>query len=281
MDDGQTTIEIQPTNPEMIYVPDYNPEYIWGPPAWGGYPALYYPGFAFGFHSGIYIGGFFGDLGWGGWGWGPNWHRHAVYENPSFFHRYGFRSEGRWGDRGQYGGGRVQWTHNGDHRMGASYSHPTAGYGSGGSYGGRASFGGAFSSHPINGGAYRTAPSYGGLRNAPSNGGNMYRPAPPAYGGMRSGPTYRPAPVPGANVYRQAPAYRAPAFNGNAYRPAPAPAYRSAPAYNGNAYRSAPSFGGMRSAPPSRPAPSFGGGQRDGGGGGFRSSGGGFRGGRR
>src|SRR6266581_2439875 len=32
-------IEIQPTDPEMVYVPSYNPEYIWGAPAYG----YYYP----------------------------------------------------------------------------------------------------------------------------------------------------------------------------------------------------------------------------------------------
>src|SRR5713101_2909971 len=46
---GQTVIEIQPANPEVVYVPAYNPEYIWGPPAYGYYPPLYYPGYAYGF----------------------------------------------------------------------------------------------------------------------------------------------------------------------------------------------------------------------------------------
>ena len=40
---GQTAIEIQPADPQVIYVPTYNPEYIWGPPAYGYYPPLYYP----------------------------------------------------------------------------------------------------------------------------------------------------------------------------------------------------------------------------------------------
>ena len=61
---GQSAIEIQPANPQEIYVPVYQPEYIWGPPAWGAYPDLWYPpgyGFDFGFAflPGIYLGGFF------------------------------------------------------------------------------------------------------------------------------------------------------------------------------------------------------------------------------
>jgi hypothetical protein len=66
----QTAIQIQPADPQVVYVPAYNPAYVWGPPVYGYYPPLFYPGvgFGFGFGPGIYIGGFFGGLGWGGWG---------------------------------------------------------------------------------------------------------------------------------------------------------------------------------------------------------------------
>ena len=70
----RSAIEIRPANPEVIYVPYYNPEYIRGPPLYGYYPAWGYPGFGvslgFGFGHGIYIGGFFGGLasGWLGVG---------------------------------------------------------------------------------------------------------------------------------------------------------------------------------------------------------------------
>ena len=99
----------------------YNPEYIWGPPAYGYYPPLYYPevGFGFGFGPGIYIGGFFGGLGWGGWGWGPNWFGHSIYVNNYFFHRYGFNDF--------HGGGSFQgrgaWAHDPGHRLGVPYSN--------------------------------------------------------------------------------------------------------------------------------------------------------------
>jgi len=73
MQGDQSAIDIQPANPEEVYVPYYNPQYIWGPPAYGYYPPWDYLdigyGFGYGFGPGIYIGGFFGGLGWGGWGW--------------------------------------------------------------------------------------------------------------------------------------------------------------------------------------------------------------------
>ncbi len=116
---GQAAIDIQPADPQVVYVPVYNPAYIWGPPAYGFYPPLFYPeiGFGFGFGPGIYIGGFFGGLGWGGWGWGPSWFGHSIYVNNYFFHRYGFNDF--------HGGGAFQgrgaWAHDPGHRLGVPY----------------------------------------------------------------------------------------------------------------------------------------------------------------
>src|SRR5208283_3778793 len=56
---GQSAITIQPADPQVIYVPTYDPAYIWGPPAWGYYPSLFYPTYGFGFGFGIPIGGLF------------------------------------------------------------------------------------------------------------------------------------------------------------------------------------------------------------------------------
>ena len=117
--DGNTAIDIQPTNPQVVYVPVYNPAYVWGPPAWGYYPPLYYPafGFGFGFGPGIYLGGFFGGLGWGGWGWGPNWFGGSIFERGFFFSHYGYH--GFVGGRGFAGAG--VWAHNPEHRQGVAY----------------------------------------------------------------------------------------------------------------------------------------------------------------
>ena len=72
--DGRDAIEIQPADPQVIYVPVYRPAYVWGPPVWGAYPDLWYPagfGFGFGFGPGYYMSSYYpGWGGWGGWGWG-------------------------------------------------------------------------------------------------------------------------------------------------------------------------------------------------------------------
>jgi hypothetical protein len=119
--DNQSAIEIQPANPQVIYVPVYNPAYVWGPPAWGAYPDLWYPdgfGFGFGFGPGIYIGSFF--PGWGGWGWGCGWFGNGLFVNTGFFSRYGFRGFGG-GFVGRGFGGRSAWAHDPGHRMGVPY----------------------------------------------------------------------------------------------------------------------------------------------------------------
>ncbi len=116
---GQTAIEIQPPEPGVVYVPNYNPEWVWGPPVYGYYPPLLYPGFdvGFGFFPGIDLGFYFGG-GWGlwggfGWGWGPNWFTGGIILNGNFFHRYGFSDF--------HGGLGGVWAHNPAHRLGVPY----------------------------------------------------------------------------------------------------------------------------------------------------------------
>lgn len=117
---GQTAITIDPANPQVIYVPVYNPAYIWGPPIYGFYPPLYYPavGFGFSFLPGISIGAYFGGFGiWGGlgWGWGPNWFGGTIIVNNHFFHRYGFHEF--------HGPANGVWVHNPEHRLGVPYAN--------------------------------------------------------------------------------------------------------------------------------------------------------------
>jgi hypothetical protein len=102
---GQSAITIQPVDPQVVYVPVYDPAYIWGPPLIGFYPPLIYPGFGVGFSflPGISIGAYFGGFGiWGGlgWGWGPNWFGGSIIINDNFFHRYGFREYHGFGSGG-------------------------------------------------------------------------------------------------------------------------------------------------------------------------------------
>src|ERR1039458_4001062 len=122
---GQTAIDIAPADPQVIYVPEYDPAYVWGPPAWGYYPPLYYAGYGFGFYPGINMGLYFGSWGgWGyggwGWGWGPNWFGGSMFVNGGFFNRYGFRGGAF---AGGIGGGRGLWQHDASHRLGVGYSN--------------------------------------------------------------------------------------------------------------------------------------------------------------
>jgi hypothetical protein len=117
----QNAIVIQPASPDVIYVPTYDPAYIWGPPMWGYYPDLYYPAFGFGFYPGFNVGLCFGGWGggWGGWGWGPNWYGGGLFVNGGFFNRYGY-GFGRFG-AGVGFAGRGAWAHDPGHRLGVAY----------------------------------------------------------------------------------------------------------------------------------------------------------------
>jgi hypothetical protein len=119
---AQEAIEIAPAEPQVIYVPEYDPAYVWGPAAWGYYPPLTYARYGFGFGPGIDIGFCFADWGgWAwrgwGWGWGPNWFGGSVFVNGAFFRHYGFHG------RFLAGGfaGRAPWRHDPGHRLGVSY----------------------------------------------------------------------------------------------------------------------------------------------------------------
>jgi uncharacterized membrane protein YgcG len=122
---GQSAIEIMPADPQVIYVPTYDPTYIWGPPAYGYYPSLFYPSYGWGFYPGFNIGLCFGGWGgWGfggwGWGWGPNWFGGGLFVNAGFFGRYGYHGYG-------FGGagfrGTTAWAHDPGHRLGVGYSN--------------------------------------------------------------------------------------------------------------------------------------------------------------
>jgi len=85
-------IDIEPAEPDVVYVPAYNPWLIYGYPivAWPGwypYPGIWFGGpyFSFGLGFGI---GWFGGFGWG-WGhWGFDWHnRYATFGGGRYFSR--------------------------------------------------------------------------------------------------------------------------------------------------------------------------------------------------
>ena len=72
-----STIVVQPANPDIVYVPAYNPWDAYGDPlmAWPGwypYPGIWFGGPYLSFGMGFGI-GFFGGFGWGWNHWGCNW----------------------------------------------------------------------------------------------------------------------------------------------------------------------------------------------------------------
>lgn len=134
---GQAAIEIQPTDPQVVYVPTYDPAYFWGAaPGLYPWPGLFYPsiGLGWGWGLGINLGFYFpGCCGWGGWGWGFGWFGGGLYVNNAFFHRWGY-AEFHGG--GAYG--RSAWAHDPAHRGGVPYPHSVAGRFAGGNVRGAA-----------------------------------------------------------------------------------------------------------------------------------------------
>ncbi len=114
----QTVIKIEPANPQVIYVPAYNPTIVYGAWMYPGYPPyywppppLYYPGGALvrGFAWGVGVaaaGAMFGGCNWGRGDVNINVNRATSIDN-NF-------------NRNNVGGGG-QWQHDASHRKGVSY----------------------------------------------------------------------------------------------------------------------------------------------------------------
>ena len=85
-------IDIEPAEPDVVYVPAYDPWLVYGGPivAWPGwypYPGIWYGGpyLSFGLGFGI---GWFGGFGWGWHHWGFDWHNHyAMYNHARYYSR--------------------------------------------------------------------------------------------------------------------------------------------------------------------------------------------------
>jgi len=79
------TVIIEPANPEVVYVPAYDPWSVYGEPivaypGWYPVPGIFWGGVGLSFGIGFGI-GFFGGFGWG-WGrWGCDWGGHRVMFN--------------------------------------------------------------------------------------------------------------------------------------------------------------------------------------------------------
>jgi len=124
---GQDVIVIQPANPQVVYVPSYNPSVIYGAP----YVA---PGYSTGdlvatgllsFGAGIAVGAMMdgGCCGWGYSAWHCNWYGGGVY-----YHGGAYYGNAAW-HGGYYGGYNNYGNHsnynNGYQHYGNNYNHNT------------------------------------------------------------------------------------------------------------------------------------------------------------
>lgn len=154
--ESKPVIIVEQANPQVVYVPSYDPLYVYGPAIYP-YPPIYYPpvgyyaaGMAISFGVGVAMGAFWS----GGWGWGCGWGgNNNVYINRNNnFNRNtnigggnrnnigGGRNNIGGGNRGDLGGGNRggnlgnrpstlpagaggsdRWQHNPEHRGGAPY----------------------------------------------------------------------------------------------------------------------------------------------------------------
>jgi hypothetical protein len=86
------TIVVQPADPNVVYVPAYDPWAVYGYPIapwplWYPYPGIWFGGpyLSFGIGFGI---GWYGGFGWGWGGWGFDWHnRYPLYGGGRYYSR--------------------------------------------------------------------------------------------------------------------------------------------------------------------------------------------------
>jgi hypothetical protein len=217
----QEVIVIQQANPQVIYVPAYNPVVVYGPPIYP-YPPIYYPpmgyyaaGVAIGFGVGVAMGAFWG----GGWGYGPRWGYGSVHVNVN--NRY-VNHYNRYNSYNRYGG---NWNHNPQHRGGTPYADRN------------------------------TANRFGGAARGDSRASRQ------ATARQNPGASARPQPATGANRSGSAGANRAGASpapsSAGANRGTPSPrssdrvGNRSIPSNPGSSNRNSNAFGGAASSRPS------------------------------
>jgi Protein of unknown function (DUF3300) len=139
--ESKTVVVIEQADPQVVYVPSYNPVVVYGPPVYP-YPPIAYPiaTAAISFGIGVAIGAAWGG---GGWGYHSHWggnNNITINNNNNFVNHYnnnningGNRNNINGGNRNNINGGnRVnnsvpggnnKWQHNPSHRGGAPYSN--------------------------------------------------------------------------------------------------------------------------------------------------------------
>jgi Protein of unknown function (DUF3300) len=126
--ESKTVVVIQQAQPEVVYVPSYNPTVVYGPPVYP-YPPIVYPpvgayvaGAAISFGVGMAIGAAWGGGGWGyNTGWGHSNNNITINNNNNFVNNSNRTNVNRPSQRPAGGGNN--WQHNPQHRGGAPYSN--------------------------------------------------------------------------------------------------------------------------------------------------------------
>ena len=135
----KTVVVIQQANPQVVYVPSYNPVVVYGPPVYP-YPPIYYPppsyyaaGVAIAFGVGLAIGSYYH----GGWGYNCGWgHSNVnININNNYVSHYNKTNINRGNiNTGNINTGNINrpstlpaggnnWQHNPQHRGGTPYSN--------------------------------------------------------------------------------------------------------------------------------------------------------------
>ena len=156
-DSGQQAIVIQPADPNVVYVPSYDPAVMYGASEYP-YPSISYPGYvpgtALAWGTGLALGAAWG----GGWGYNCGWNNGDV--NINYNNKYVNNANKNNPNRGQGN----SWQHNPQHRGNAPYGNKQTANKFGGTARGEA--------RPAGGaGAAGGAGVAGGQGNRPGGGG--------------------------------------------------------------------------------------------------------------
>ncbi|MGH7380782.1 MAG: DUF3300 domain-containing protein [Candidatus Methylomirabilales bacterium] len=122
--EGNTTvIKIEPADPQVVYVPTYNPTIVYGAWAYPAYPPYYWypPGYvAFSFAAGVALGVAWGYA-WGGCNWGRGDVDIDINRNTNIENKRIDRDKYRQDSQRRGQGDRGAWQHDPSHRKGVSY----------------------------------------------------------------------------------------------------------------------------------------------------------------